>query len=210
MLNSIKKIFILSFVYLCMLSIVNSLAFAAEQDNKKETNDTEINDKIEHINNDHIMLILDSNTEVKPLEEITVLDIIQNEQTSPELRERIVQLLNQSQYEIDKYRTTISAHYKQVENKLFEFRKELNKLYDFRDNMEINLNLAKWMIISLSVGIVCLTTIVIVMWKSVVNVNRNDVEVIYSNEQLKKKLRAQEKRIELLEIAYKRDGKDDY
>ncbi len=209
MLNSIKKIFILNFICLCILGIVGSLAFASEQDNKKETNDTEINDKIDHINNDHIMLILGSNTEVKPLEEITVLDIIQNEQTSPELRERIVQLLNQSQYEIDKYRTTISAHYKQVENKLFEFRKELNKLYDFRDNMEINLNLAKWMIISLSVGIVCLTTIVIVMWKSVVNVNRNDVEVIYSNEQLKKKLRAQEKRIELLEIAYKRDGKDD-
>ena len=45
------------------------------------------------------------------------------------------------------------------------------------------------------------------MWKSVVNVNRNDVEVLFSTEKVKKDLRLLSKRIEILETAYKKDGK---
>ena len=143
----------------------------------------------------------------KPIEEITLSDIIRDENISPEVKERISKLINQSQYQLDRYRTAISNHYKQVENKLITHRKELDDMYNFKDNMEANLNLAKWMIISLSIGIICLTTIVVVMWKSVVNVNRNDVEVLFSTEKVKKDLRLLSKRIEILETAYKKDGK---
>lgn len=143
----------------------------------------------------------------KPIEEITVFDIIRDEQISPDLKERITKLINQSQYQLDKYRTNINNHYKQVENKLVAYRRELNEIYNFKDDMEANLNLAKWMIISLSIGIVCLATIVIVMWRSVVNVNRNDVEVLFSTERIKKDIRLLMKRLEILEIAYKKDGK---
>ena len=61
------------------------------------------------------------------------------------------------------------------------------------------------MVISLSVGIVCLATIITMMWKGVVNVNRNDVEVLYSIERIKKDLRSLEKRVEMLETAYKNE-----
>ena len=63
------------------------------------------------------------------------------------------------------------------------------------------------MVISLSVGIVCLATIITVMWKGVVNVNRNDVEVLYSIERIKKELRFLDKRLEMLETAYKNERK---
>ncbi len=204
MLNDYKKFLLSISCNIFLLSFI-TINTAIAQNIDANTNP---DNYVQH-NNSDIMLILENTSSMKPIEEITVLDILQDEKTSPELKERIKTLLNQSQYEIDRYRTTINNHYKQVNTKLLELKKEINKLHDFKDNMEVNLSLAKWMIISLSVGIICLTTIVLVMWKSVVNVNRNDVETIYSNEQLRKKLRAQEKRIELLEIAYKRDGKDD-
>ena len=45
------------------------------------------------------------------------------------------------------------------------------------------------------------------MWKGVVNVNRNDVEVLFSIERIKKELRSLEKRVEMLETAYKNNEK---
>ena len=124
-----KKFFTLIVAFL----FITNLAFAEENNNNKENKDNE----------EHVMLILENNTKVKPIEEITVLDIIKNEQTSPELKERIVQLLNQSQYEIDKYRTTMSSHYKQVELKMQEFKEDLNRLQTSKDELEVNLGLAK-------------------------------------------------------------------
>ena len=63
------------------------------------------------------------------------------------------------------------------------------------------------MVISLSIGIICLATIITMMWKGVVNVNRNDVEVLFSIERIKKELRSLEKRVEMLETAYKNNEK---
>ncbi len=151
--------------------------------------------------------IIDNHKLSKPIEEITISDIVRDENVNPEVKERIMQLINQSQYQMDRYRSAINNHYKQVENKLIAYRKELNEIYNFKDEMEANLNLSKWMIISLSIGIICLTTIVVIMWRSVVNVNRNDVEVLFSTEKVKKDIRLLSKRLEILETACKKDGK---
>ena len=151
--------------------------------------------------------IAKENEEMKPLEEITTLDIVQDDYVPPEVRERITQLVNQSQNEIDSYRTAIASYYKQLEIKLLEVNKDIDKIHNFKDDMEASLNLAKWMIISLSIGIICLTSIVVIMWRSVVNVNRNDVEIIFSVEKFRKILRDIEGRLELLEALYKNDGK---
>ena len=153
----------------------------------------------------NIAKIIDNQKPSKPIEETTLSDVIRNEKVSPEVKERITRLINQSQHQLDEYRSAMNNYYKQVEGKLIDYKKELNNIHNFKDDMEVNLNLAKWMIISLSVGIICLTTIVVIMWKSVVNVNRNDVETLFSTEKLKKEIRQLDKRIEILEIAYKRD-----
>lgn len=186
------------FVLLSAFFLISSISFAENNENDKK-NDVE--------DESHIMLILEDTPSVKPVEEVTVVDIIQNEQTSPELKQRIIDLLNHSQYEIDKYRTLMSDNYKKVESKIYDITKELERVVNLNDTMDVNLKLAKLTVLSLSIGLVCLTVVIILMWRSIVNVNRNDIEVIYSNEKLKKKIGILEKRIELLEVAYKKDDK---
>ena len=141
----------------------------------------------------------------KNIKEINVLDVIGDENVSPELRKRVTTTLNKAQYEFDKYESYINNHTKSTDNKFIDVEKELNNLKTFTEELEANFDLAKWMVISLSVGIVCLATIITMMWKGVVNVNRNDVEVLYSIERIKKDLRSLEKRVEMLEIAYKNE-----
>lgn len=141
----------------------------------------------------------------KNIKLITVLDVVGDENVSPELRKRVTTTLNKAQYEFDKYESYINNHTKITDNKFIDVEKELNNLKTFTEELEANFDLAKWMVISLSVGIVCLATIITMMWKGVVNVNRNDVEVLYSIERIKKDLRSLEKRVEMLEIAYKNE-----
>ena len=141
----------------------------------------------------------------KNIKVINVLDVIGDENVSPELRKRVTTTLNKAQYEFDKYESYINNHTKSTDNKFIDVEKELNNLKTFTEELEANFDLAKWMVISLSVGIVCLATIITMMWKGVVNVNRNDVEVLYSIERIKKDLRSLEKRVEMLEIAYKNE-----
>lgn len=141
----------------------------------------------------------------KNIKVINVLDVIGDENVSPELRKRVTTTLNKAQYEFDKYESYINNHTKSTDNKFIDVEKELNNLKTFTEELEANFDLAKWMVISLSVGIVCLATIITMMWKGVVNVNRNDVEVLYSIERIKKDSRSLEKRVEMLEIAYKNE-----
>ena len=141
----------------------------------------------------------------KNIKVINVLDVIGDENVSPELRKRVTTTLNKAQYEFDKYESYINNHTKSTDNKFIDVEKELNNLKTFTEELEANFDLAKWMVISLSVGIVCLATIITMMWKGVVNVNRNDVEVLYSIERIKKDLRSLEKRVEMLEIDYKNE-----
>lgn len=141
----------------------------------------------------------------KNIKLITVLDVVGDENVSPELRKRVTTTLNKAQYEFDKYESYINNHTKSTDHKFIDVEKELNNLKTFTEELEANFDLAKWMVISLSVGIVCLATIITMMWKGVVNVNRNDVEVLYSIERIKKDLRSLEKRVEMLEIAYKNE-----
>lgn len=141
----------------------------------------------------------------KNIKVINVLDVIGDENVSPELRKRVTTTLNKAQYEFDKYESYINNHTKSTDNKFIDVEKELNNLKTFTEELEANFDLAKWMVISLSVGIVCLATIITMMWKGVVNVNRNDVEVLYSIERVKRDLRSLEKRVEMLEAAYKNE-----
>lgn len=143
----------------------------------------------------------------KNIQFITVLDIIQDEEITPELKGRITDALNKTQYEFDKYNSYIDKHTRTTDNKFIEIDKNINALKSFTEELEANFSLAKWMVISLSIGIICLATIITMMWKGVVNVNRNDVEVLFSIERIKKELRSLEKRVEMLETAYKNDEK---
>ncbi len=143
----------------------------------------------------------------KNIQFITVLDIIQDEKITPELKGRITDALNKTQYEFDKYNSYIDKHSRTTDNKFIEIDKNINNLKSFTEELEANFSLAKWMVISLSIGIICLATIITMMWKGVVNVNRNDVEVLFSIERIKKELRSLEKRVEMLETAYKNNEK---
>lgn len=143
----------------------------------------------------------------KPLDEITIIDITKGENVSPDLQKRITDLINQSQFELDKYRSVIDNNYKQVENKVLEVRRDVNDIYDFKDEIEANLNLAKWMIFSLSSGILCLTAIILVMWRGVVSVDRKDVELIFSIEKTRRDLKNVSGRLDLMEKLYGKDGK---
>ena len=106
-----------------------------------------------------------------------------------------------------KYNSYIDKHSRTTDNKFIEIDKNINNLKSFTEELEANFSLAKWMVISLSIGIICLATIITMMWKGVVNVNRNDVEVLFSIERIKKELRSLEKRVEMLETAYKNNEK---
>jgi len=141
----------------------------------------------------------------KPIEEITTKDIVKEEPVSQDVQKRITDLINQSQNELDKYRTTIDQNYKKVETKVIDVKKDVNNIYNFRDEIEADLNITKWMIISLSSGIICLTTIIIIMWRSVVNVDRKDVDVMFSIEKIKMELKNTQERLKILEDLQKKD-----
>ncbi len=129
-----------------------------------------------------------------------IKEIFKNdERISSELKNNILELIDQYQYDLDNYRSVIAGRYKQAELKIVELQRDINNMNNFEDEMEQNLHLAKWMIISLSIGIVCLTSIVITMWRSIINVNKNDVEVIFSLEKIKKDLKSLSERMKVLE-----------
>lgn len=162
--------------------------------------------KLEKLNQSIAELLQNNNQKV--IEETTIYDIIQGEQISPELRQRILELLDKYQLSLDSYRTIIENDHKQSKFQIFGLKKDLNKMYEFHDELEYNFDMAKWMIISLSVGIICLTTIIVIMWKSVINVNRNDVEVIFTLEKFKKDLKFIKARLEMMENKSKNYGKE--
>jgi len=155
------------------------------------------NDNIKQSNN--IIKEIFNSGNGKKLEDITIFDVIDGEKVSPELKNKILELMDQYQYDLDSYRSVISNRYKQAELKIVDIQKDINNLGNFKDEMEQNLSLAKWMIISLSVGIICLTSIVISMWKNIMNVNKNDIEVIFSLEKIKKDIKSINKRLKTLE-----------
>ena len=174
------------------------------QDSKIDVDKISINEDLDE-KNDELVGVEEKNGVDKNIKLITVLDIIGDEDVSSEMRKRVTTTLNKAQYEFDKYESYINNHTKTTDNKFINVERELNNLKTFTEELEANFSLAKWMVISLSVGIVCLATIITMMWKGVVNVNRNDVEVLYSIERIKKDLRSLEKRVEMLEIAYKNE-----
>lgn len=216
----LNNIFTMKKVKLLALFIVLTfnISFATEQQNVDELNKVVETDNILIENtSDNLVDTMDVNitehvddavekTGVdKDIKLINVLDVVGDENISPEMRKRITKTLNKAQYEFDKYESYINNHTKSTDNKFINVEKEINDLKTFTEELEANFDLAKWMVISLSVGIVCLATIITMMWKGVVNVNRNDVEVLYSIERIKKDLRSLEKRVEMLETAYKNE-----
>lgn len=184
--------------------MLNIFSVRAEQNNMMDTNSQSIIDTdIKNIEAD----LIDGKGLNKNVQFITVLDIVQDEKITPKLKDRITETLNRTQYEFDKYNTYIYQHGRNIDNKFIDVEKNINNLKTFTEELEANFSLAKWMVISLSVGIICLATIITMMWKGVVNVNRNDVEVLFSIERTKKELRSLEKRVEMLETAYKNNEK---
>ena len=144
----------------------------------------------------------------KSFDEITLGDVIQKDSVSDDTKRRIQLLLDESHTQLDSYRTANANHYKQVESQLLEINKRINKIQDFYDEMESSLHLAKWIIISLSVGILCYTAIIIAMWRNIVVINKSDVKLIFSADKIKKYIKLLEKRVDMLEIIFKKNGKD--
>lgn len=201
---SLNKILSVLFVVFVLFCLTNVSAETSEVQLSTERQ-AEENDTIQSDNNVEKMLFQDRNQ--KKLEDVTIFDVVQGEDVSPELRSKIVELIDRYQNDLDSYRSIIANHYKKAELKLVGVQKDINGINNFKDEVEENLDLAKWMIISLSVGVVCLTAIVIIMWKSVVNVNRSDMEVIFSLEKVKKDLRVNSRRLDILEEACNGNGK---
>ena len=209
-----KKIFIISIFFLCIILFINKIyAIQKTTEITEEKLNEQLNTQLssylvlnEYDDNDdndenktNQTIINLQNNNQKKIEETTIFDIIKGEKVSPELKTRILNLLDNYQLSLDSYRKIIEMEYRKSGMQIFGIRKDLNKMYEFHSKLESNLDIAKWMIISLSVGIICLTFIVIVMWRSVVNVNRNDVEVIFSLEKFKKDLKFTNSKIENLE-----------
>lgn len=206
-----KKNILLVFI-LCFLIFIN-LSFASNQEIKVDNNiikqenieNNSTNKNIENINTPQNDIAIERTGTNKNIKSITALDVIGDEKVSPELRKRVTDTLNKAQYEFDKYNSYIDNHTRSTDNKFINVEKEINALKSFTEELEANFSLAKWMVISLSIGIICLSAIITIMWKGVVNVNRNDVEVIYSIERVKRQLRSLEKRVEMLETVYKNE-----
>ena len=59
----------------------------------------------------------------KNIQFITVLDIIQDEEITPELKGRITDALNKTQYEFDQYNSYIDKHSRATDNKFIEIDK---------------------------------------------------------------------------------------
>ena len=70
----------------------------------------------------------------KNIKVINVLDVIGDENVSPELRKRVTTTLNKAQYEFDKYESYINNHTKSTDNKFIDVEKELNNLKTFMKN----------------------------------------------------------------------------
>ncbi|MDD2840102.1 MAG: hypothetical protein PHY80_03155 [Rickettsiales bacterium] len=197
-------------IFIFVLLIIFFISYVSAGTEKVQT---ESNERIKHDNviinveqsgnyieqpNNDIREIFKSNKQ-KKLEDITIFDVIGGERVSSELKNKVSGLVDQYQYELDGYRSIIANRYKQADLRIVGLQKDINNMNNFKDEMEQNLNLAKWMIISLSVGIICLTSIVVTMWKNIMSVNKNDVEVIFSLEKIKKDLKVLNGRIKLLE-----------
>ncbi len=205
-----KKILLIIMFY--FLIFIN-LSFASNQKIKVDNNiikqenieNNSTNKNIENINTPQNDIAIERTGTNKNIKSITALDVIGDEKVSPELRKRVTDTLNKAQYEFDKYNSYIDNHTRSTDNKFINVEKEINALKTFTEELEANFSLAKWMVISLSIGIICLSAIITIMWKGVVNVNRNDVEVIYSIERVKRQLRSLEKRVEMLETVYKNE-----
>ena len=202
-------------VFLVVFFINDALAGSAkvQDDNDAKYSSGAIDDTFKRLNNEieesnNIIQEIFKNSERKRLEDITVFDVIDGEKISPELRKNILNLIDRYQYDLDSYRTIIANRYKKTELKIVKLQRNIDDMNDFRDEMEQNLNLAKWMIISLSIGIICLTTIVITMWRNIMNVNKNDIEVIFSLEKSKKDLKSINDRIKKLEELNNIDTKE--
>lgn len=206
-----KKNILLIIMFYFLIFI--NLSFASNQKIKVDNNiikqenieNNSTNKNIENINTPQNDIAIERTGTNKNIKSITALDVIGDEKVSPELRKRVTDTLNKAQYEFDKYNSYIDNHTRSTDNKFINVEKEINALKTFTEELEANFSLAKWMVISLSIGIICLSAIITIMWKGVVNVNRNDVEVIYSIERVKRQLRSLEKRVEMLETVYKNE-----
>ena len=56
--------------------------------------------------------------------------------------------------------------------------------------------------------ILCYTAIIIAMWRNIVVINKSDVKLIFSADKIKKYIKLLEKRVDMLEIIFKKNGKD--
>lgn len=204
------------FVIIFFVLTFNNLSLAEENKDNINRNDLNIAAKIDVKDSkitikeiDNIKNVQNSkNTTVnKSVKSITTLDVIGDENVSPELRKRVTNTLNKVQYAFDRYDSYIDNHTKSTDSKFIILEKEINNLKTFTEELEANFSLAKFMVISLSIGIICLSAIITIMWKGVVNVNRNDVEVLYLIERVRKEVRSLEKRLEMIETVYKNEKK---
>jgi hypothetical protein len=156
---------------------------------KKEITDEELEKVLERIENGKT---------ASKIEEMRLSDIIGTEEISEELKYKIKQMLNTAQQELDNYRSTMKSNYRTMTRKLLDVKKELNRVQNFKDEAEYDLEVSRWMILTLSMGVICLTFLIVIMWRSVTNIGKNEIEVLFAYEDLKKNIGKINEQIDLL------------
>jgi len=160
--------------------------------------DAEIKEVITNEEVEKVLERLIENGKINKIEDLRLSDIIGNEEVSEELKFKIKEIISIAQNELDSYRTAMKNNYKTMTRRLLEVKRELNRVQDFKDEAEYDLEVSRWMILTLSMGVICLTFLIVIMWRSVSNIGKNEIEVLFAYEDLKKNLGNLAEQIDLL------------
>jgi len=169
-----------------------------EKAEEVSTLDTEVKTEATEEGVEEVLQRLESDQKISKIESLKLADIIGDEEVSEELKYRIKEVLDTAQSELDSYRTAMKNNYKTMTRRILEVRRELNRVQNFKDEAEYDLEVSRWMILTLSMGVVCLTFLIVVMWRSVTNIGKNELEVLFAYEDLKKNLGKINEQIEIL------------
>lgn len=142
---------------------------------------------------------LENNGVVSKIEDLKLENIIKNEEISDELRHKIQKIIDIAQSELDSYRTTIKNNEKITNRRILSLRQELSRVQNFRDQAEQDLQISRWMVLTLSMGVICLTFLIVIIWRNMTNIGKNEIEVLFAYKDLKKDLNKINEQIEVLD-----------
>jgi hypothetical protein len=103
----------------------------------------------------------------------------------------VIEKVNDIQTSLDDQERTISGQHQLMKDSIAKVE-QTNEVYDK------NLNLARWVIVIVSLGSILLMLIIYLIWRGVVDVNKNEMEVVFANEDMKRKFAELLDQVEIL------------